>query len=69
MRRMIGEPVATALDATVYEILILPDVQTARERMEKSMARLKMRMPQPYETEMISGDDLNLHIGALAERT
>ena len=69
MRRMIGEPVATALDATVYEILILPDVQTARERMEKSMARLRMRMPQPYEAEMVSGDDLNLNIGALAART
>jgi hypothetical protein len=69
MRRMIGEPVATALDATVYEILGLPDVQTARDRLEKSMTRLKMRMPQPYETELISGDDLNLHIGALAART
>lgn len=68
MRRMIGEPVATALDATVREIMGLPDVQTARERLQKCVARLKVRMPQPYENEVAPGDDLDLHIGALGMR-
>jgi hypothetical protein len=68
MRRMIGEPVATALDATVREIMGLPDVQTARERLQKCVARLKVRMPQPYEGEVTLGDDLDLHIGALGMR-
>ncbi len=68
MRRMIGEPIATALDATVREIMGLPAVQLARERLEKSAARLKLRMPDPYAGKVASGDDLDLHIGSLAGR-
>lgn len=65
MRRMIGEPVATALDATVREVMGLPDVQTARERLVKCVARLKLRMPEPYMGKVATGDDLDLNIGAL----
>lgn len=68
MRRMIGEPIATALDATVREILGLRDVHLARERLEKCTARLKLRMPDPYAGKVATGDDLDLHIGSLAGR-
>lgn len=65
VRHMIGEPMATALDATVRHVMELPDVQTARERLERCVARLKMRLADPYTTCVCPFDDLDLHLGAL----
>lgn len=68
MRRIIGEPVATALDATVREILGLKDVQIAHERMKSRVVSLKLRMPDPYVGKLLAGDDLDVRLGTLGVR-
>lgn len=66
MRRMIGEPVATGLDATADAVLGRRAVQLGCERLAKARVALKLRMPHPYENFMVSGDDLDLRIGTLS---
>ncbi|MGE3107158.1 MAG: hypothetical protein AB7G11_07025 [Phycisphaerales bacterium] len=64
IRRMIGEPTATSLDAAVQEALGLPDVQTARESLARKVKALRLAGAPAFPALAID-DDMNLQLGAL----
>jgi uncharacterized membrane protein YkvA (DUF1232 family) len=66
MRRMIGEPTATALDAAVREAIGLPNVQVARERLASKVKSLKLAQSQCINAPQTWADDMDIHLGALA---
>lgn len=68
MRRLIGEPLATTLDAIVDRAVGQPDVQIARQQLVRAKTRLRLKVANPYADQLISGDDLDLHLGVLGGR-
>ncbi len=66
MRRLIGEPTATALDAAVREAIGLPDVQIAREHLAAKVKSLRLEMNTWIVPPKSTSDDMDIHLGALA---
>ncbi len=64
IRRMIGEPSATSLDAAVQEALGLPEVQVSREVLASKVGSLRVN-GAPAITAVPTTDGVNLHLGAL----
>lgn len=68
MRRLIGEPTATALDAAVREAIGIPEVQVARERLAAKVKSLRLATTADVGVPVTAVDDMDVHLGALAGR-